>query len=117
MLFSTAFISLSFLLLVGAGWSSHPQEAQVKCPAVWVSCPSQRTLPIVFTVTISNAESNHTIKYYWTVTRGKIQSGQGTQTIEVYASPDDSKGLTATVELIGLAEGCANKASCSLSSP
>jgi hypothetical protein len=114
MLLRTAFISLCFVFLVGAAWPS-PWETQVECPALSVSCPSARDVTVTFTATLSNVGSNQTIKYYWTVSKGKIKSGQGTRTIEVDASSTDSRGLTATVEVIGLPEGCGNKASCSLS--
>lgn len=115
MLLRTAFISLCFVLLVGAAWSSHPQEAQVDCPTLSVSCPLGRDLPVVFTATVSNVGSSQTLKYYWAVSKGKIKSGQGTRTIEVDGSSTDSRGLTATVEVIGLPEGCGNKASCAWS--
>jgi hypothetical protein len=115
MLLRSAFISLCFVFVVGIAWSPHRQEAQGECPTFSVSCPSERDLPVVFTATVLNRGANLKIKYYWTVSKGRITKGQGTSTIEVDGSSADSRGLTATVELMGLPKGCGNKASCSLS--
>ena len=95
---------------------SHYQDAKAECPTVSVSCPSSQESPLVFTVSVKPAKANRTVKYYWTLSKGKIASGQGSETITVDASPIETRGLTATVEVTGLEQSCGKKASCSLSS-
>jgi hypothetical protein len=89
-----------------------------KCPTITVSCPTTEK-PYTFTAALFDADSGaaipgHNLEYRWTVSGGKITSGQGTGSIMVDAS-SDMRGLTATVEVRGLAAECKTKASCTTS--
>ncbi len=107
-------IFISVVLLMCATVSpSGPQKPKHKCPLVTVSCPTDKQL--IFTATV-NGEPNRAVQYCWSLTKGRIGSGQGSRTITVDESSTDGRGLTATVEAKGFPEGCMNKASCSLSS-
>ena len=83
-----------------------------ECPTIIVSCPddvSPKTL--TYTAHISGLERDQKVSYKWSVSRGKIKSGQGTSSITV-GRPEEMYGLTATVEVGGLPNGCGNAASC-----
>ena len=66
--------------------------------------------PIIFTANVQNFDEEKII-YNWTLKGGKIINGQGTQTITVEMPARSFESLTATVEVKGLPEGCANIAS------
>jgi hypothetical protein len=85
-------------------------------PSVSVSCPAQGPSPIVFMAAVVGVDANTPIEYVWRLTAGRIVTGQGTKTIVVDASILESRGLTATVEILGFPSGFGNTASCSLSS-
>jgi predicted HNH restriction endonuclease len=105
-------------------WRSYQHaimwDANERCfrlrPSVSVSCPSTREGPIAFTATVTGVDANTRIQYVWRLTAGKIVSGQGSKRIVVDASVPESRGLTATVEILGFPSGRGNTASCSLSS-
>jgi hypothetical protein len=91
-----------------------------KCPIITVSCPVTER-PHTFTAVLVDAESKGTIpgqnlEYHWTVSGGKIATGQGTFSITMDASSTDMRGITATVDVKGLAPECETKASCTTSS-
>jgi hypothetical protein len=91
-----------------------------KCPVIAVSCPTSDQ-PFIFTVSLYDADSHETlsnssVKYCWTLSKGKFASGQGTNSITVDASSTDMRNLTATVDVAGLDSECNTKASCSTSS-
>jgi len=109
-------LSLVLTLWYGRPLRPHYQDVKAECPIVSVSCPASREPPIVFTASLNRAGANRTVKYCWTLSKSKIASGQGSEIITVDASSTETRGLTATVEVIGLPQSCANKASCSLSS-
>lgn len=77
------------------------------CPTVDVSGGgrAEKGQSLFFTATVSNAE-NREFEYVWTVSDGKIVSGQGTQTITVDLGAKEF--VTATVEVQGFPEGCPN---------
>jgi ketosteroid isomerase-like protein len=84
-------------------------------PALSVSCPAEvacgQSLP--FTLNMSRGSSYEKLTYAWTVTGGKIISGQGTTSITVH--PDDRATLvTSTVEVGGLDPAFNRTASCSV---
>ena len=64
---------------------------------------------VTFTAKVIDAESPEKLNLKWTVSKGTIYSGQGTQTL-VVTGFDDS--LTATLEVEGLPQSCLNTASC-----
>jgi hypothetical protein len=96
-------------------WDASERCFRVR-PSVSVSCPSTSESPIVFTATVAGVDANTRIEYVWRLNAGRIVTGQGTTTIVVDASIAESRGLTATVEILGFPSGFGNTASCSLSS-
>ena len=78
------------------------------CPSVAVSCPSavEHKQPIVFEATVSGGDSELKTTYTWSVTAGKIISGQGTSKITVDASKLVGQSITATVTVGGYNPMC-----------
>ena len=95
-------------------WDANERCFRLR-PSVSVSCPSTRESPTIFTATVVGVDASNRIEYVWRVTAGRIVSGQGSKTIVVDASIPESRGLTATVEILGFPNGFGNIASCSLS--
>lgn len=90
------------------------------CPKAVVSCPDTTYPggPATFTSSIENAPAGATLTYKWNVSAGTITSGQGTSTITIDTTGLlGSSNLTATVEIGGLSESCANAASCTTGIP
>jgi PKD-like domain len=60
------------------------------CPNIQISCPDKVEIdqPVTFSVNVSGGSPNGAHVYEWTVSAGKIISGEGTNTITV-----DTKGL------------------------
>jgi len=84
--------------------------APADCPTISVGCPDGGdTIQFTATVTPDNPELKLT--YQGTVSRGEIESGQGTPKITVDAERN-GKGIGATVKVLGLPANCANVASC-----
>jgi hypothetical protein len=81
-----------------------------ECPTISVECPSGDG-EIVFVAKVTPETPDCKLTYQWSITRGEIESGQGTAKIILKAERDGS-GLGASVEVLGLAAECANKASC-----
>ena len=87
------------------------------CPTVIVSCPSgiEAKQPTTFQTTLAGGDPTITPTYLWTVSAGKIISGQGTPKIVVDVSEHAGKWVTATVKLGGFDPRCTeiSVASCS----
>lgn len=87
------------------------------CPTVSVVCPSgvESKQSTYFEATFAGGDTTITPTYLWSVTAGKIISGQGTSKIVVDVSEHAGKWVTATVKLGGFDPGCAEItiASCS----
>src|SRR5688572_21046403 len=103
-------LGLLLLLLFCAALS----DAQLpNCPTIEIIGPSGVTQPgetMTFAVTLSSTAEN--IKYMWTVSRGVIEKGQGTQSIVVRTSLDDERqNFIATLTLQGLPPVCNANAS------
>jgi hypothetical protein len=82
------------------------------CPTIEVNGPVGiigRWEPFKFAVNVKGKVRGE-IKYRWVVSKGQIIEGQGTPEITV-VEPDGADSLTASVELLGLPEGCARTAS------
>lgn len=96
------------LIFVSSVFSQDNQNP--KCPTVDVSGGGrpEKGQPLNFTANVIDSE-NRQIKYIWTVSSGKITSGQGTPSITV--EPDLEESVTVTVEVEGFPEGCANTSS------
>lgn len=89
-------------------------SAVAQCPTISVMGPSGITVPgenWIFTAKVEGADLSK-IKYQWTVSVGKIVSGQGTPIISVPMKEEMlGEAVTATVKIIGLPENCPNTAS------
>lgn len=93
--------------------TAQPDEV-VYCPHVSVSGDMyalRGNKPLKFTAYVNSADPKANITLNWTVSAGRITSGQGTDTITVEVPESEYKKTTATVELSGLSDECANKAS------
>ena len=92
---------------IGCAWKPY----EIDCPSFILNAPG--SAPINDTITLTaDAESVKNPKYAWTITGGKIISGQGTRVIQV-----STQGLVqnsimdVTVELLPHSPGCENKKS------
>lgn len=80
--------------------------AQTECPKISLTGPSGITEPggpITFTATVEPAGAD--LKYNWSISDGRLLSGQGTLSIEV-ETPKRDYNITATLEINGLPAGC-----------
>jgi hypothetical protein len=79
-----------------------------RCPSVIVICPSgaDSKKPVVFEAQVAGADPDVKARYTWSVTAGKIISGQGTSKIVVDASNLVGQSITATVTLGGFDPRC-----------
>jgi hypothetical protein len=86
------------------------------CPAVTVSCPSalEPLKPITFEAIVTGGEPGAKAVITWTLTAGKILSGQGTSKITVSAPETERRSLTATASLDGADPSCPTIASCTI---
>jgi hypothetical protein len=91
------------------------QEESVFCPAVNISggFVFDRAQPLTFKAELSpGANPDHNLKSFnWTVSAGRIVSGQGTDTITVDASGSSDRAIRVSVEVQGLAPECENRSS------
>jgi hypothetical protein len=113
------------LLLIGAlamlaqgsfDGRTRAQATGRQCPIVTVSCPTgdwTRGELVSVYAQVSGADSRATLKYRWSVSAGRIKSGQGTPSIRIDTSETAGQSVTATLYVGGLA-GCPLTASCSL---
>lgn len=88
----------------------------VPCPTVSVSCHSvaDSKQPVVFQATVSG-KPEVTTTYTWSVSAGKIISGQASSKIRVDASNLGGQSITATVTVGGFNPKCVfNTASCTV---
>jgi hypothetical protein len=83
------------------------------CPTILVDCPDAGGPVVRFTANVSQGVPIAKITFNWTVSGGKITSGQGTPSISVETRGLEGKSFTATVEVRGVPAECGNKASCS----
>lgn len=87
------------------------------CPNVTVSCPDGATenAPTTFTATLSGGSPGITPSYDWTVSAGRIISGQGTPSITVDTAGLAGQTIRANLEVGGYGVSC--PASCATSIP
>ena len=99
-------LGLLLLLLFCAALS----DAQLpNCPTIEIIGPSGVTNPgETLTINVEVGATAPNLKYFWNVTHGKIEDGQGTQSIVVRGSMADDAGedIVATVTIEGLPVGC-----------
>jgi hypothetical protein len=101
----TPLLLLLFVLSAGV----EPAYSQ-SCPTVAVSCPdSINSDSVTFTANVALMPN---AKYVWTVSAGRITSGQGTTAITVEVR--GTRTVTATIEVIGFPGPCQNTASCTI---
>jgi hypothetical protein len=86
------------------------------CPTVSVSCPTDLAAKeIPFEAFVQGGEPGMQPTFTWTITAGKIISGQGTSKIVVDSSGLNGRSITATVSLGGADPACAvQQASCTI---
>lgn len=91
------------------------QTAANNCPEITVIGPGGITNPgdiMTFTASVNNFSGTDEIKYEWAVSAGTIEKGQGTSSIEVRTTKEmRDSNVTATVQIAGVDEGCAQTAS------
>jgi hypothetical protein len=87
------------------------------CPTVTVSCPDAATenAPATFTATVSGGSSTMAPTYNWTVSAGRIISGQGTTSITVDTAGLAGQTIRANLDVGGYGTPC--PASCATSIP
>ena len=87
------------------------------CPTVSVTCPDSATenAPVTFSADVSGGSANVTPVYNWTITAGRIISGQGTTSITVDTAGLAGQTIRATLDVEGYGMPC--PASCSVSLP
>lgn len=83
------------------------------CPTVSVSCSNRsENQTITFEATVAGGDPEMKPTYNWSVTAGKIISGQGTSKLVVDISDLGSRSITATMSLRGADPSCVSQASC-----
>lgn len=83
-------------------------RAKVVCPSVGIICPDQIIAgqPVTFTSNLEGGNGNVPKIYNWTVSSGKIISGQGTKSITVDTTGMEGRALTASLAMAGYDEEC-----------
>jgi hypothetical protein len=93
-------------------------EVRPVCPAIVIVCPTDiaRGQPLTFTSRLTGGiPANTTAVYNWSVSAGRIVSGQGSDNIKVDMTDVDEQGITATLSVGGYNLDCV--ASCSIVPP
>ncbi|GEM_PF-1478348 len=108
-------LTLIGLVVLGLSAAFEAQIRAQECPTVAVACPDEANIStkVWFTanVPIWSAEKP---AYRWSVSQGRIVSGQGTPSIEVDISNVHVATVTVTVEITNLPTPCSNRAFCSV---
>ena len=98
---------LSIVLLATA--PLHPEFATVALPdqppVVVIYCATQGDPPccgdhLKFDASVGNVDPNDKLRYVWSMTKGRIRSGQGTSSIEVDASDAKGQPILVTLEVV-----------------
>jgi N-acetylated-alpha-linked acidic dipeptidase len=112
--------SILILLFCIGGYSNAVPQAFLgngaqDCPTISVTCPDDSISggPLRFSALVKGGRSIGSLSYHWTVSGGRIRSGQGTHTIEVDRSNTSHSALTGVVDIGGFDSKCAHEASCS----
>jgi hypothetical protein len=97
-----------FAVLIVTGSVRAQSPALSQCPEVEVSRPYQayEGKPITFTASLTGGDRAITPTYSWTVSAGKISSGQGTSKITVDTTGLGGMSSTATVNIGGYDRRC-----------
>jgi hypothetical protein len=89
--------------------AAFAQADEPACPAISVTGPSSGVRieePMEFSVNLGKEAEKYSVEYVWSVSSGKILSGQGSKVLTVMNETGDS--LTVTVVIKGLPEKCPN---------
>lgn len=107
---NTLIILIFILIFASASAAQTSQNAT--CPTFDVSGGGviEHGSPFTFTVNFKEDYDLSKLSFKWTVSGGKLFEGQGTTSIAV-TDFRSSENVTATIEVKGLPEGCANTAS------
>ena len=103
-----AVLVLSFCVCIFA------QTKESGCPTITVTGPESILSPgqnMFFSVSLSKLNEKYLLEYEWTVSAGKIFSGQGTSIIQVLTDGLSGSNIKAIVKVKGLPEKCRNTAS------
>lgn len=94
-----------------------PPPPRITCPSVTVSCPDviAEGAPVTYTATLSSSAPSVNPTYNWTVSAGRIISGQGTPSIIVDTTGLAGQTIRADLDLSGYGMPC--PASCATSIP
>ena len=94
-----------------------PPPPRPVCPTVEVSCPEAagENAPVTFTANISGGTPGITPAFNWTISAGRIISGQGTPSIKVDTTGLAGQTVRATLDIVGFGTPC--PASCAVSIP
>lgn len=108
-----AFSSISVIVLE----CPPPPPAAPVCPTVSVSCPEagKENEPVTFTANVSGGTPNITPGYNWTISAGRIISGQGTPSITVDTTGLAGQTVRASLDIGGFGTPC--PASCAVAIP
>lgn len=87
------------------------------CPTVSISCPEAgpENAPVTFTANVTGGTAGITPSYNWTVSGGRIVSGQGTSSITVDTQGLAGQTVRASLDIGGFGTPC--PASCAVSIP
>jgi len=105
------FFALALILAYAYQRPLAPESGGQSCPVISVSqLESVSPGPMLaYKATVQSGNPLVTPTFKWTVLGGKIRGGQGTS--EVSVDSEGNNSMTVTVEVIGYATNCPNKAS------
>ncbi|HET8669161.1 MAG TPA: hypothetical protein VFM05_00640 [Candidatus Saccharimonadales bacterium] len=115
---------LQSALLTYVGMVSHHSSnilqahtAITNCPKLNIECPTiaDKNNLLLFKAIVSGIKEGQQLKYNWSVSRGKIKSGQGSSEIRVEGAVGEGTSISVSVEVEGFPEECAKKAWCTIS--
>lgn len=109
-------VSFSSVAVMLTACPPPPPEAPT-CPTVSVTCPDSATenVPVTFSSTVTGGTGTIRPVYNWTVSAGRIISGQGTESISVDTAGLAGETIRATLDVGGYGMPC--PASCTVSIP
>jgi hypothetical protein len=84
----------------------QPGQGEPACPSIQVKAPDSVSAGTQARISTTLVGIQGTATFKWTVTGGKLASGQGTPTIMVDTAGLAGASVTATVELGGLSKQC-----------
>ena len=118
-------LMLTLNTALGIGSRVTPQEfsPEYPCAVIGVECPDaapEDGSDLIFHAYNHYPRGEYKSEYRWTVRwargvrKGRIKSGQGTDTLVVSARGAARKRVTATIMVTGLPKGCMRTASCTI---